>query len=174
MESQVNPFEDFDPQVQQDVEGLIHLGALSNTVEFCGHEFTFRTLRIGEEIAAAAAIPETVRGTLKEAHAYATATIGLSLEIVDGDDAFCPQAGPDEDAYAKARYNYVKKRWYWPTVDFLYSEYTKLLERQLDAIRAMQDLSQRGLRTFSPSADSLIARDISSGEIPLGTPDLAS
>jgi hypothetical protein len=130
----------FDPQVQ-DVEGLIHLGALWTDVEFCGHEFTLRTLRVGEEFAAAAAVPESVRGTLKEAHAFATAEVALALEIVDGDDSFCPQAGPDEEAYAKARFNYVKKRWFWPTLDFLYTEYAKLKDRQLDAIRAMQDLS---------------------------------
>jgi hypothetical protein len=170
MESSVNPFSDFDPQVAADVEGLIHLGALSTTVEFCGHEFTLRTLRVGEEFAAAAAVPESVRGTLKEAHAFATAQVALALEVVDGDDSFCPQAGPDEDAYAKARFNYVKKRWFWPTLDFLYAEYAKLLDRQLDAIRAMQDLSGRNLRTPWPSADSLSVPGISSDETASETP----
>lgn len=164
MESQVNPLEEFDPQVRADVEGLIHLGAISADVEFCGHEFTLRTLRVGEEFAAAAAVPESVRGTLKEAHAFATAEVALALQVVDGDDAFCPQTGPDEDAFAKARFNWVKKRWFWPLLDFLYAEYAKLKERQLDAIRAMQDLSARNLPTFSPLADSLSGPGISRAE----------
>lgn len=152
MEEVKDELAEFPPEVREDVNGLIYLGELTDSFEFCGHTFTLRTLRAGEEFAAAQAISE-YRDTLKEPDAWVTAQIGLALVAIDGDDEFCPPAGPNPAAFAKARFNYVTKNWYWPTIHFLYQCYTVLLTRQLEAMRSMQDLSPRGQPIFSPSAD---------------------
>jgi hypothetical protein len=153
--------QEFPEEVREDVEGLLLLGAISETVEFCGHEFTLRTIRIREELAAANAA-KPYRESIKEAQAVMTAEIGMALEVVDGDESFCPQAGPSLDRFAEARFNYVSSNWYWPTIEFLYSEFAKLKNRQVAAIRAMQDFQTRSLRPSSPSVSSLIGQGISS------------
>jgi hypothetical protein len=165
MESEAN-FEGFDPQVREAVEGLIHLGHLTTDVEFCGHTFGLRTLRLGEELAAATAM-EKYRGTLKEPHAFAASQVALALTHVDGDEDFCPQAGPDLTAFARARLNYLNTNWYWPVIDYLYLELSRLLEKQVDAIRSIQDLSTRSLRSSSPSVDSFNEQGTSNEETAL-------
>jgi hypothetical protein len=155
---------EFPPEMNEEVNGLLYLGNLTDTFEFCGHSFTLRTLRAGEDFAAAQAISE-FRDTLKEPDAWMAAQVGLALTMVDGDEEFCPMAGPDLARFAKARLNYIAKNWYWPTIHFLYGCYTILLTRQLEAIRVMQDLSPRSQPTFSPSADSSSAQDTLSAEM---------
>lgn len=167
-ESQVNVFEEFDPQTRQAVEGLTFLGHLTKDVEFCGHTFTLRTLRAGEEIAAGQAIEET-RGTVKEPEAWMGAQVALALITIDYDDEFCPPAGPDQVAFAKARYRWLTTNWYPPTIDFLYQEYLDLKREQIEAFRAAQDLSARSLPPSSPSVDSLTEPGISGAPISLET-----
>jgi hypothetical protein len=165
--------DEFDPEVQVDVDGLIHLGALFDTVEFCGHTFGIRTLRLGEELSAARVVAP-FRNTLKEPEAWASAQVALALTSVDGDEDFCPQAGPDQDAYAQARFRYLGKNWFWPTVEYIYNDFTRLQQRQIVAIRALQDLSARNRPTSWPSVDSLSALGISTGATDLEIHDLPS
>lgn len=148
------PFDAFPDEVREDVEGLTYLGYLTADLEFCGHNVTLRTLRAAEEIAAGVAV-QPYRNTLKEPEAWAQAIVGLALTQVDGDEDFCPPVGPDLDAFARARYRYCGK-WFWPTIDYFYQGYGKLLARQLEAVRAMQDFSTRSLHPLSPSRGSLI------------------
>lgn len=163
-ESQVvNPFEEFEEDVREAVDGLLHLGHLEAEVEFAGHTFGLRTLRVAEELAAAKAM-EPYRDTFKEPEAWMAAQVGLALTHVDGEDDFCPAAGPDRVAFARARFQYVTTKWYQPTVEYLYLAYTSLLKKQVNAIRAVQDLSQRDLRTSLPWADSLSDKGTFSAE----------
>lgn len=165
MENSTNPFGPFGPEIANDVEGLIHVGNLTDEVEFCGHTIGIRTLTAYEEIAAAAAVEE-FRNTLREPQAWATAQVGLAITHIDGDENFCPPIGPDPTGFAKARFMYISKNWYWPTIDFVYESYIALLDRQIKAIRAVQDLSNRSLLSHLPSLDSLIEPGISTEEIP--------
>lgn len=145
----------FDGDIRADVDGLISLGALSNpNIEFCGHTFGLRTLRIDEDLASAIVI-EPFRNTLKEPEAWAAAIVALALTHIDGEEDFCPQTGPDKVAYAQARYRYVTSKWFQPTLDFLFEEYNVLLEKQAQVTRAVQDLSSRSRPTFSPLPDFL-------------------
>lgn len=146
-------FEDLDPRIREAVEGLLYLGAISDEFEFCGHSFGLRTLRAGEEIAAGKAI-ESYRDTLKEADAWSVAQVGLALVHVDGDENFCPQAGPDPVAFAKARYNYLSKNWYMPTIDFLFHAYGSLVQKQIEALEAIRNLSAGSQPMSWPSEDS--------------------
>ena len=149
-----NPLEDLSFEVQEAVEGLLYLGELSTDVEWCGHTIGLRTLRVDEEIAAAKAM-DSFRNTLREPEAWAAAQLGLAITHIDGDDTFCPPVGPDKMSFARARFQYVTSKWYWPTIDHLFFEYQQLGKRQLEAVRAVQDLSARSPLTFSPFADSL-------------------
>lgn len=153
-QDQSTPLDEFPPQVRQDVEGLLFLGALSDEANFCGHSWGLRTLKAGEELAASKAI-EPYMQTAKAADAWSAAQVGLALTHVDGEDDFCPPAGPNSIAFAKARFQYVTDNWYQPTIDYLFGVYARLLDRQLEAYRALQDLSARSLHTSSPSADFL-------------------
>ena len=171
MNSEVSsdPFSEFGTEISQSVEGLIFLGRLTKDVEWCGHTFGLKTLTVNEEMAAAAAVQE-FRSTLKEPEAWITSQIGLALTHVDGDESFCPPIGPDPISFAKARFKWVSENWYWPTVEMLFEEYSGLLEKQVKAIRAVQDLSSRSLPSLSPSEDSLNLPGILSEGIALGDP----
>lgn len=171
MNSQVSPFEEFGNEIAQAVEGLVYLGKLTKEVEFCGHTFGLKTLTAHEEMAAAAAVQE-FRSTLREPEAWVTAQIGMALTHVDGDEDFCPPIGPDLTGFAKARFNFVSNSWYWPTIEYLFEEYTTLLEKQLKAIRAVQDLSNRSLLSPSPSVDSFKEQGILNDEISSDIPPL--
>lgn len=168
---QVNPFDEFPPEIRKDVDGLIHLGSLQSQFEFCGHNFTIRTLRAAEEIAAGQAVQE-YRGGLKEAEAYAAAQAGLALVFVDGDDSFCPQAGPDQQAFATARFNYITTKWYWPTIEFVYKKLLALNARQILAFQEIQNLSSRSPTTSTPLSDSLIQPEFSPPGTSTEFPDL--
>lgn len=157
-------FEDrFPDEVAEDVDGLIWLGYLENSVEFCGHDFVIRTLRMEEEMLAAL-ISKDYIDTLGQAKAWITAQVALSLVSVDGDDAFCPPAGPDKKNYARARFKYVSSNWFEPTINFLYSEYANLIKKQADALEEMENLSQESRITFTASPDSLTDRADSPAE----------
>lgn len=172
MNSEVSndPFSEFGTEISQAVEGLVFLGRLTKDVEWCGHTFGLKTLTVNEEMAAAAAVQE-FRSTLKEPEAWITSQIGLALTHVDGDESFCPPIGPDLTAFAKARFKWIGENWYWPTVEMLFEEYSGLLEKQVKAIRAVQDLSSRSLPSLSPLEDSLnlpgiLGEGIASGDLP--------
>lgn len=148
-------FDRFPEQVREDVQGLLYLGYIEDTFEFCGHSFTLHTLN-GEEELCVGPLCKEYSETLTQAKAWAWANIAVALGAVDHDPDFCPQIAPDPYLYAKAKFRYCLK-WYWPTAEFLYNQYLSLVERQVEAIKAFRDLSPRDLESFSPSPDSLTA-----------------
>lgn len=143
-------FSDQTPQVQQDIDSLIWLGHIEDTFSFAGHTFTMRTLKGDEELATGVII-KMYNETFGQARAWAWAKIGLSLVAIDGDASFCPPIGPDQLEHANARFKFVTSRWYWPLAEVLYAHFLDLETRQLDAMRAAENLSDRGLMTSSPS-----------------------
>ena len=147
-------FEDFDDEFSEDVaesvDGLLWLGYLEDKIEFCGHEFVIRTLRLEEEMLAGLITKEYAE-SMSEAKAFVTAQVALSLVSVDGDESFCPAAGPSSKDYARARFNYVAKNWYEPTVAFIYTKYADLLERQAESLREMDFLSKESPVSFTDS-----------------------
>lgn len=164
-----DPFEDLAPDVHAAVDGLIYLGELTEEVTFCGHTFGLRTLRADEEIAAAKVV-EPFKDTVKAADAWAAANVALALTHVDGDESFCPAAGPSKSSYALARFQYITSNWYQPTIDFLFGAYARLLDKQIEAIRAVQDLSERNLGMFSPSLGSSTEQGTSEEQIRVEEP----
>lgn len=145
---------EFPEGVQEDVDGLAWLGHLEKTFEYCGHEFTLRTLKVSEELYAAA-LAKGYHETLGQAKAWAWAHIALALVSVDGDTEFCPNIGPDLAANAKTRFKWVTERWYSHVGERLFIEYTELLARQNAAVEAIENLSQGSPPSSTPSEDSL-------------------
>jgi hypothetical protein len=132
----------FPDEIQDDVDGLTWLGHLEISVEYCGHTFVLRTLKADEELEAAA-ITKDYMDTMGQAKAWAWANIALSLVSVDGEKDFCPPAGPNKQAYARSRFNWVTSRWYWHIGNYLFGQYLDLAQRQLRAIDSVRDLSAR-------------------------------
>lgn len=158
MSSQVpDPFDAFPEDARQDVDGLIWLGYLEDSISFCGHDFVIRTLRGDEELLAGLVMKDYVE-TLGQAKAHVWATIALSLTAVDGAADFCPQATPNKKDYARARFNWVTGNWYWPTALFIYNRYTALLQRQQEALEALEDFCSGSLSPLMPFAGSSIAK----------------
>ncbi len=163
MEPQVEQDEGLDqfpPQTIQDVEGLTWLGHIEDRFEFCGHDFTIRTLKADEELAAALLAKE-FGSTIGEAKAWAWANICLALVAIDGEENFCPPIGPDRGANAKAKFKWVTSRWYWPVGEYVFARYADLVQRQATAIKAVSDLSSRSLNTSMSSSDFLTALGLS-------------
>jgi hypothetical protein len=150
-----SPFERFDPQVREAVDGLIHLGYLeTDPIEFAGHTFVLRTLKGDEELAVGRVAGYYIDTPVAN-KAWIWAHVAMALTEVDGDGAFCPALGPDREEFARARFKYCTQRWHWPLAEYLWVEFARLLQLQADALRAIQDLSERGRLISSPYADSL-------------------
>lgn len=160
-----NPFAIFSEKVKEPVEGLTYLGHLEESVEFCGHTFVLKTLRPSEKAAVAMAVKDW-RETLTEADTWGNALVGMSLVSVDGDDSFCPPAGPDPNSFARARLNYVTgpKGWHQPTLTFLLESMLSLEVKAAEAMSELQDLSSRSQQPLQPSAASLTVPGTSSEE----------
>lgn len=151
-EQPVDPLHGLDPRVRENVEGLIWLGYLEREFEFCGHTFHIRTLKGDEDLAAGLAVKEYVE-TFSQARAWAWAKVGLSLIAVDGDTTFCPPIGPSKEEFAKARMRYCSSRWQWVLGEYLYAQFVDLDREAIEATKAVQNLSSRGLESFTPLPD---------------------
>lgn len=154
-------FAGFAPEEQEAVEGLTFLGRMEETVEWCGHYFVLKTLT-GEEELLAGLITKEYLESAGQAKAWAWAQVAIALVSVDGDEDFCPAAGPDRVASARARFRYLTTNWYWPTCNALYGAFTALREKRDAAVQRVDFLSRSGPSPSSDSAVSLIAPDDSS------------
>jgi hypothetical protein len=146
--------DEFPEEVNEDVDGLIWLGYLEDTIDYCGHEFVIRTLRSEEQLLASLVTKEYT-DTLGQAKAWVAAHVGLALVSVDGDEEFCPKASFSKKDYARARFQYVTGKWFEPTINRIYNAYSDLLERQASVLEEMENLSQESRISFTASPDSL-------------------
>lgn len=153
-ETQTETSEDQFPEaVNEAVQGLLWLGHLEDSFEWCGHSFVIRTLRAEEELLASR-LTDEYKENIGQPKAWQWAHVALCLESVDGDVNFCPPISPDKMNNARARFNYVTQ-WYPPVGVYLFGRYANLAVKQAEAIEAIEDLSAGSLPTSQPSADSL-------------------
>lgn len=173
-EEEVDPFALFPEEIREPVQGLTYLGQLTETVHFCGHTFGLRTLRPADKFAIGMVL-QPYRNTIHEVDAYQAAHIGMALTAVDGDCDFCPAIGPDIEAFARARLNYITQGpqgnggWYPPTVEFLWGRYVLLEATAVKAIQALDRLTQGGQQNSSPWLGSLIGQGNSPDKIALAS-----
>lgn len=135
------PLPVFDRRYEEDFEGLIYLGALTNSFTWLGHGFVIRTLTQGELLIVALLIKKWA-GTLGEQKAYVTALAALATMSVDGKSLPTPVGdGDGEFAWAYQRFNYAQMNWFQFTIDKIYSEYLALEAKANAVIDAMEKAS---------------------------------
>jgi hypothetical protein len=129
----------FDEQYREPFVGLLHLGALSHTFTWMGHEFVIRTLTT-DEILAVGLITKEYEGTIAFNKAYTTAMVAMCVTSVDGEHLPYPYKEEPGDAFARARFNYVKANWYSYTIDHIYNKYLALEDVVRAVFEAMGNL----------------------------------
>lgn len=131
----------FPEEYKNQVDGLLWLGHLETSFEFCGHHFTLRTLKADEELAANVVVGEYA-DTKAQAKAWVWAHLALAIVAVDRDEAWCPSIGPNETTISRcrARFNYLITNWYWPTAAYVFNKYSELVAEQSAAVEAIQNL----------------------------------
>lgn len=161
---EVDPLTLFPEEWRQPVEGLMYLGQLSETIEFCGHTFGLRTLLPQDKFAISSVI-QPYRNTIMEVDVYQAAHVAAGLTAVDGDENFCPPIGADINAFLQGRLNYIAKRLYPPTIEFLWTRQQLLEATAAQAIKEMDRLL-RGSQpiTLPPWLDSLTEQGSSPDE----------
>lgn len=117
-----------------DFTGLLTLGAIRGSFDWCGHKIAIRTLTTDEELLVADLIKDFESG-MGGAKAYATATSALAVEAIDGQPMPVPLGEHPNRPYqwALQRFNYAR-RWYPPTIDAILDAYLTLERRQRAAL----------------------------------------
>jgi hypothetical protein len=115
--------------LDEETLGLIYVGSLSDTVQIAGHEVRVRTLRIGEELEASL-LANKWADTGEAGRALATALVAAAIVSVDG-GPLLEGLGPHEQTL-EAKFNYLRRNWYWVSVRTVYQKYDELLRKVLD------------------------------------------
>lgn len=145
--------EDFPPEIQENVEGLMFLGELYDNFDFCGHHFVIRTLRGDEELLAALVSKEFVE-TVGRDRAWIWALVSMCLVSIDGDENFCPPLTGNKRDYARARFQYCTRNWFWPLAVHINQKYAELQQEQEQAMGRVEDLLKGSPHTSTPYAGS--------------------
>jgi hypothetical protein len=153
MEQEYDPKDEFPEEVVEDVDGLLWLGYLEDTVDYCGHEFVIRTLRAEDQLLCAL-ITKEYADTVGQGKAWIASQVALALVAVDEDEDFCPRATFSKKDYARARFHYVISKWYEPVILHIYNAYMNLVERQSSVLEEMENLSKESRISFTALPDS--------------------
>ena len=127
-----------EPVVQEEeslgagVLGLLFIGKLTKSFNYQGHDFVIKTLKMGEELEVALVTREFEQ-TIDYPRALATALVAASVETVDG-KPIVTALGPSEDDLLQRKFEYIKDKWYWPTIGHVYEKYIELLQEQKEAL----------------------------------------
>lgn len=136
-----------DDSYSDDFIELSSLGYLTSEVNYCGHKFVLRTLRVGEEIVAGRIIKND-EASVSGFKATMSVVVAASLVTVDGMPFMPPLGENDIENNIRQRYKYITTNWYFPIIDFLATEHNKLVQRQAEAIVELQKKSSGGLTTL--------------------------
>ena len=128
------------------------LGHLEKEINRWGHTWVIRTLKGSEELQASLLAKE-YQDTFGQVKAWAWAQLAHAIVSVDGDENWCPPIGPDPMSNSRAKFRYMTENWYWPIGDYLFGQYAILVQSQDDAMREVQNLSERSLPSSMPSVD---------------------
>ena len=158
----------FNEKYVEDFNGLMYLGALTKTFEWVGHKFKIRTLT-ADEYLLVAILTKPYAGTIGEARAFSTAVVSLCVDLVDGQPLPVPiMTHSDENAWAYQRFNYVKARWFNPTIDLVYREFL-VLEERANLVLAEMGKASGWEASATPGSDenseSPIAEDFSASPV---------
>ena len=128
----LEPVEEFDARVKDDIDGLLWLGFLTDEFTLYGHRFVIRTLTRGERLAVTLAIKE-YEDSLGAVMALETATVAASVLMRDGAPLY-PQLSSDEHPLIRIKSAFEEvSKWYDPLIEALYRKYSALMTRQVQA-----------------------------------------
>lgn len=130
------PLPEFDPRVREDFEGLLFLGYLRHEFTWIGHQFTIRTLRIGE-ILEVGMVHKPYVGSLAEVKAYQAAVVAACVVQVDGRPVALPITDDPADTELANKFAYILRSWFPVVLDAIYDEYQALEGRVEQVIEAM-------------------------------------
>lgn len=141
-------------QWRQDFTGLLHLGSLRGWFDWCGHRIWMRTLSTDEELIVGYLIKE-FEGGMAGAKAYATSTVALSVESVDGKPMPVPLGEDPARPYAWALQRLqTARQWYPPTIDAMFDAYLALEARQREIMAGLGKASVPGAGAIPGSSGS--------------------
>lgn len=115
--------------IPEGIVGLIYVGNLDGTIKVADHEIRVRTLRIGEELEASFLANKWAE-TGDAGRALATALVAAAIVSVDG-KPLLESLGP-QDQTLEAKFDYIRRNWYWVSVRAVYQKYDTLLRQVLD------------------------------------------
>lgn len=130
------PLPEFDPEFRKPFEGLLYLGKLQQTFHWMGHTFVIKTLTT-DEILEVGLVHAQYVGTMGEAKAYQAAVVAACIVSVDGSPPPLPITNEPDDTLLRARFDYVKRSWFPPTVDAIYDRYLVLEKQMFDVLEEL-------------------------------------
>lgn len=130
-------------QWQQDLQGLLLIGHLEGSFDFCGHRIAIRTLTTDEELIVGAVIREW-QDTIAATKAYAAAMIALAVQSIDGQPMPSPigETG-SRHQWAVERFRWAKQLYPW-TIDAIYTQYMELEARVKTVLEHLGKASDPG------------------------------
>jgi hypothetical protein len=149
----------FDERYKEAFHGLAFLGKLSETFEWFGHKIIIRTLNTDAELALAQVIKPWENTSFYQ-RAYIAAVVACAVETVDGKGLPTPLGEEDNTyAWAQLRFDYVKARWFRPTIDTIYGKYLELEGRAREAEEELGKAWGQAVPTPGSNESSAILSD---------------
>lgn len=138
--------EEFDPRIENDLEGLLYLGYLTKNCSIFTHQFVLKTLTRGEKLAILRYCAD-YDDTMGIGDALETATLALAVVTANG-RPLSVALTKEETAEDRLQRNFpIVAKWYDPVLEELYLEYQELVQRMNAAFAALQSKSQASRRT---------------------------
>jgi len=125
--------------------GLMNVGRLTKQISLYGDDIRLRTLKSGEELEIGLLISKWT-GTPEEGRAFAVATVSAAIESLNG-RPLVQQLGPSKDDELRRKFDFVRTKWYWITIQEIYEEYIQLQQEQVRALEELRSKSQASLAT---------------------------
>lgn len=152
-DEQTDELPEFDPRVREDFEGLMYLGRLTDEFHWFGHHFVIRTLTTGELIEVGL-LHKQYANSLADVKAYQALVVAACVVSVDGKSLPIPISNDKTDTELINKFEYVRERWYPPTLDAVYERLLLLEARVDEVIEAMAKAHgwAGSTRTLSESA----------------------
>lgn len=146
VEEELTEYEDIFPsKSKDDVEGLLYLGQLTETIEVFGHKFTISTLTTGQELSVSLLVKKW-EGTIGVSKAFMTATVAASISSVNDRPFYTSLSASDNPSRSTAglndRFGKILE-WHFPVIKEIFDKYTELVERQILAFKALEGKSLR-------------------------------
>lgn len=142
----IDPTEEIDQELPSEaLIGLLNVGRLTKDISLFGDNLRLRTLKIGEELEVGLLIKKWT-GTPEEGRAFVVATVAAAIESINS-KKLVQSLGPSEEDELRRKFDYVRTKWYWPTVQQIYEEYVGLQQDQIKALEELRSKSQASLTT---------------------------